>query len=96
MEKKLNWLTRYILICVGAMCFPMQAHADFGVSMCNIAAAIIMIEPVVATVLMIKMGIMALYGRLTWNLAILHFVGMGLIVGAGGIASMMTGVAACP
>lgn len=96
MERKLFTVFDVAIALLGVMCLPMQAHAAFGDYMCDLADVILHMEPVVGTLLMIKMGIMALYGRLTWNLAVLHFVGMGAIVGAGAIVTLMTGVAACP
>jgi|CXWL01.1.fsa_nt_gi type IV secretory pathway VirB2 component (pilin) len=50
----------------------------------------------IATLSIIIMGILALLGKVSWNLAILHVVGVALLVGASSfISSLNAGASGC-
>ncbi len=50
----------------------------------------------IATLSIIIMGILALLGKVSWNLATLHVVGTALLVGAGSfVSSLNAGASGC-
>lgn len=85
-----NTLTQIALI-LGLSLFAFPAMATFEEFMCELGVIMQEYEPLFSTLIVIEMGVLAMLSRLTWNTALLHIVGMGVVIGAQGIVTIVAG-----
>lgn len=73
-----------------------QAHADIGDVLCN-AADLVQgnLGKGLATIGILSVGVGALFGKVSWTMAVTVAVGIGVLFGAQAIYTALTGDAGC-
>jgi type IV secretory pathway VirB2 component (pilin) len=98
-SEKMMHFAMALFVAYAVMLLPMDALADggpLGDTLCRVVGWFTgPIGAGIATLAIIVIGIGALMGKVSWGMAIIVGLGVGIIFGAGEIVQMLGGTATC-